>query len=273
MRLRHLACAAALAVALPACAVAAGEHTSILDAETLRIGVKGDQPGLGLRTGVDTYSGFDVDVAYYIADYLGVDRADVEFVQVTSEEREDVLVDDDVDLVLATYSITQLRKTVVNFAGPYYVARQDILVRADNTDVQGPEDLAGERLCQGAGSNSANRIIEERGIPAQRVERPTYSECVDLLAVGVVDAVSTDDLILAGYLAEKPSAFRLVGEPFTSEKYGIGIAKEDIAGCEAVNRAVTLMYQDGTAERLLDKWFGQTGLDLVTTVPQFEGCG
>lgn len=125
----------------------------------------------------------------------------------------------------------------------------------------------------GRGSNSANRIIEERGIPAQRVERPTYSECVDLLAVGVVDAVSTDDLILAGYLAEKPSAFRLVGEPFTSEKYGIGIAKEDIAGCEAVNRAVTLMYQDGTAERLLDKWFGQTGLDLVTTVPQFEGCG
>ncbi|QBI56382.1 glutamate ABC transporter substrate-binding protein [Streptomonospora litoralis] len=272
-RLVSAAAAAAVLAAAAACTDTVGVHTSVADATALRIGVKTDQPGLGLRTDGGDYEGFDVDVALYIADELGVPRESVEFVGVTSRERERVLVRGKVDLVLATYSITQLRKTVVTFGGPYYVAHQDILVRAGDTSVDGVADLAGKRLCQGAGSNSANRVIEEREVAAVRVERPDYSDCIDLLAEGEVDAVSTDDLILAGYLATAPASFRLVNAPFTSEKYGVGVAKEDLAGCEAVNRAITRMYQDGTAAWLLRKWFGDTGLDLNTSVPQFEGCG
>ncbi|GAA1753950.1 glutamate ABC transporter substrate-binding protein [Streptomonospora arabica] len=276
MGLRRLAPAVAAVVLLSAtgaCTDPVGGTVSIVDAARLRIGVKDDQPGLGMRADGGGIEGFDVDVALYIAEELGVPAEDVEFVGVTSEERERVLVSGEVDLVLATYSITQLRKTVVTFGGPYYVAHQDILVRAGDTSITGVADLEGRRLCQGAGSNSANRVIEERGIDAVRVERPTYSDCIGLLAEGDVDAVSTDDLILAGYLEDAPSDFHLVNAPFTNEKYGVGVAKEDIAGCEEVNRAITRMYQDGTAAWLLRKWFGDSGLDVNTSVPQFEGCG
>ncbi|GAA4900134.1 glutamate ABC transporter substrate-binding protein [Streptomonospora salina] len=275
MRLRRLLTAVAAALVLTAagsCTDAVGGAASVAGAEMLRIGVKPDQPGLSLRAEDGTFEGFDVDVAHYIAAELGVERADVEFVGVTSHEREQVLVSGEVDLVLATYSITQLRKTRVAFGGPYYVAHQDILVQAGDTSVADAADLEGKVLCQGAGSNSANRIIRERGIDAERVERPAYSDCIDLLAEGEVDAVSTDDLILAGYLETAPSSFNLVNAPFTNEKYGVGVAKEDVAGCEAVNRAITRMYQDGTAAWLLRKWFGDSGLDINTSVPQFEGC-
>ncbi|MFD0774433.1 glutamate ABC transporter substrate-binding protein [Streptomonospora algeriensis] len=276
MGLRRLVTAAAAALVLAssgACTDAVGRPASITDATQLRIGVKTDQPGLGARTEDGTFEGFDVDVALYIAEQLGVDRAGVEFTGVTAEEREQVLVRGEVDLVLATYSITQLRKTVVAFGGPYYVAHQDILVRAGDTSVAGVADLEGKRVCQGTGSRSAHRIIRERGIAAERVERPTYSDCIDLLAEGGVDAVSTDDLVLAGYLDTAPSSFHLVNAPFTNEKYGVGVAEEDVGGCEAVNRAITRMYQDGTAAWLLRKWFGDSGLDTNTSVPQFEGCG
>ena len=89
---------------------------------------------------------------------------------------------------------------------------------------------------------------------------------------GRVDAVSTDDLILAGFLAEDPSAFRFVNNPFTQEKYGVGLPHGDVRACEAVNKAISEMYQDGTAAELLDEWFGSTDLDVVESVPQFEGC-
>jgi len=88
-----------------------------------------------------------------------------------------------------------------------------------------------------------------------------------------VDAVSTDDLILAGFADRTGTAFRIVNAPFSYERYGIGIRKGDVSGCEAINRAVSQMYLDGTAAALLQKWFGKTGLQLDTHVPQFEGCG
>ncbi|MFW5415780.1 glutamate ABC transporter substrate-binding protein [Nocardiopsis sp. CNT-189] len=269
------AAAAALVCLAPlaGCSSALAGTPSLLGKDSLVVGVKADQPGLGLETSEGRFEGFDVDVALYIAGHLGIAEEDVEFTGVTSAQREDAITGGKVDMVVATYSITEQRKTVVNYAGPYYVAHQDILVGADEEDVEDVRDLEGMTLCQGEGSNSANRIIEEKGIAAELEEEPAYGDCVARLAGGTVDAVSTDDLILAGFLASDPSAFRLVNAPFTNEKYGIGIAKEDVGGCEEVNRAVTRMYQDGTAEKLLDEWFGETGLELVTSVPQFEGCG
>jgi glutamate transport system substrate-binding protein len=262
----------AAVLALSACTGALSDTGSLLGRDTLRIGVKADQPGLGLRGPSGEFTGFDVDVALDIAERLGVEPVDVEFVEVTSAEREEALREGRVDMVVATYSITPARKTEVTFAGPYYVAHQDILVRADERSIDDVRDLAGRRLCQGEGSNSATRVIGERGVAARLIEAPTYSECVTMLEEGEVDAVSTDDLILAGFLLRSRDAFRIVNAPFTDEKYGVGVAEGDLSGCEAVNRAITDMYQDGTAEALLRMWFGDTGLDLVTSVPQFEGC-
>ncbi len=271
-RHRRGAAAAALgAVAvmvLPACSAERAE--SLIDADSLTIGVKDDQPGLGLDVDGELV-GFDVDVANYVADHLGID--DVEFVPITSDERENRLVNGEVDMVVATYSITPARKTEVTFGGPYYVAKQDILVRADEDDVEGVRDLEGRSVCQGDGSNSANRITGGLGIDVREVlNAPSYSACIELLGQGDVDAVSTDNLILAGFLAEDPDSFRFVNRPFTDEKYGVGLPHGDVAACEAVNKAVSQMYQDGTAAELLAAWFGETDLEVVTSVPQFEGC-
>lgn len=271
MRSRTLALTMVPLLGVVSCSAAA-DTSSVVGRDELTIGVKSEQPGLGWRNDDGTFEGFDVDVATYVAGKLGVAPGDITWRAVASAEREDVITSGEVDLVVATYSVTPERKTQVTFGGPYYVAHQDIMVRADNTDVEQVADLEEATLCQEEGSNSANRIIEERGIGAELQELPRYADCVEALAQGEVDAVSTDDLILAGFLAEDPSAFRFVNNPFTEEKYGVGLPHGDVRACEAVNKAISEMYQDGTAAELLDKWFGSTDLDVVESVPQFEGC-
>jgi glutamate transport system substrate-binding protein len=271
---RTAACVTAAAVAatmLAGCGT--GDDGSILRGSTLTIGVKADQPGLGFRRPDGAFEGFDVDVAKYVARKLGFADKDVRFTETPSSVREKALQERRVDMIVATYSITASRKTKVTFAGPYYVAHQDTLVRADDTAVKNVRDLRGRRLCKVTGSNSWRRVTEERRIPAQLVETSSYSDCVNRLAQGGLDAVSTDDLILAGFAAQRGDSVMIVNAPISDEKYGVGLPKGDIDGCEAVNTALTQMYQDGTAGRLLDKWFGRTSLRTTDSVPQFEGCG
>ncbi|WP_246238695.1 glutamate ABC transporter substrate-binding protein [Acrocarpospora corrugata] len=246
---------------------ACGVGSSVLDRDLLVIGVKPDQPGLGMKQAEGEFAGFDVDVATYIAGKLG---KNARFVATPSSEREKVLMDGSVDLVVATYSITPERKTKVAFGGPYYVAHQDTLVRASESAVAGVRDLKGRKLCQVTGSNSWRRVKEERKIAVELVQAASYSECLADLKAGKVDAVSTDDLILAGFAT---ADLKIVNAPFTDERYGVGIQAGDLDGCEAVNKAITEMYLDGTAKKLLQKWFGKSGLALTFTVPQFEGCG
>jgi len=273
---RGWAGAAATAVAalvLSSAACAAGGPPSIVGKQTLRIGVKADQPGLGLRQPDGRFAGFDVDVARYVAAKLGVGPDHVIFVPVTSATREKELEDGSVDMVFATYSITPERETKVTFGGPYYVAHQDTMVRGGDTAIRNVHDLKGKRLCATAGSNSWKRVTQELNIAAKLAPNASYSDCVAMLLDGKLDAISTDDLILAGFAAREGRAVRIVNAPFSDERYGIGIKKGDLSGCEAVNRAVSAMYLDGTAGALLRKWFGQTKLQLDTHVPQFEGCG
>ncbi|GAA2428947.1 hypothetical protein GCM10010191_47690 [Actinomadura vinacea] len=273
MRISRTAAAAvalAAGAALGGCGLDAAERLSVAAKRSLVIGVKADQPGLGLRDGTGAYTGFDVEAAVYVAGRLGVPRDRVTFRTTPSSIRERALAGGEVDMIFATYSITAPRKTEVTFAGPYYVPHQDTLVRADDDSIRNVRDLKGKRLCEVAGSNSWRRVIEERKIPAVRVRSPTYSQCMTMLADKRIDAVSTDDLILAGFAAGRP--VKIINAPFTDEKYGVGLRKGDLDGCEAVNRAITQMYQSGHAQRLLDKWFAKSGLRLATSVPQFEGC-
>jgi glutamate transport system substrate-binding protein len=262
----------ALALGLSTAGCSASGQPSIVGKQTLRIGVKADQPGLGLRLPDGTFAGFDVEVARYVAAKLGVSPDHIIFVPVTSATRQAALENGSVDMVFATYSITPERETKVTFGGPYYVAHQDTMVRAGDTAIRSVHDLTGKRLCAVAGSNSWKRVTQELNIAAVLVPAASYSACVAMLLDGRVDAVSTDDLILAGFAARYGPAVRIVNMPFSYERYGIGIRKGDLSGCEAVNRAVSQMYLDGTAAALLQKWFGRTGLQLDTRVPQFEGC-
>ncbi|WP_243717054.1 glutamate ABC transporter substrate-binding protein [Actinomadura darangshiensis] len=259
-----------------ACGIADAGENSVTGKDALVIGVNADQPGLGERRGDGSYQGFDVDIATEIAVRLGVARADVTFKKVTSATREKMIQDGDVDLVVASYSVTPERKVKVAFAGPYYVAHQDILVRqSDAGKIRGIDDLKGRRLCEVPGSVSFPRVHDEQGVAALPVEADGYAGCLTDLTDGALDAVSTDDLILAGLAAKASGSGRrltIVNAPFTDEPYGVGIRKGDVEGCEAVNKAITEMYQDGAAQRLLGKWFRPAGLKVATTVPQFEGC-
>ncbi|TYB49738.1 glutamate ABC transporter substrate-binding protein [Actinomadura chibensis] len=252
-----------LSVALVGCTVA---QASVSGDGVIVVGVKADQPGLGYRQ-QGVFRGFEVDVGTYIARRLGASR--VRFREVRSDNREQKLNDHSVDLVLASYSITPDRAKLVTFGGAYYVAHQDVMVRSGETTIRSVRDLAGRRMCQASGSVSTERVVKGLSIPARLVPGSSYSDCVAKLRAGAVDAVSTGDLVLAGFAA---SDLHILNQPFTDESYGVGMRKGEIDRCEKVNRAITTMYQDGTAAKLLRKWFGKSRIPLVDEVPQFEGC-
>lgn len=255
MRIRTFAAAAAatgLILTTAACAPSSQEGGDGGDGESLRIGIKFDQPGLGFKEGAADPTGFDVDVAKYVATELGVDEDNIEWVQTPSANRENALENGEVDMILATYSITDERKERVAFAGPYFVAGQDLLVRADDTEITGPEKLNGKNLCSVTGSTSAEKIKEEYAEGVNLVEQPGYADCVTILEAGQVDAVTTDDIILAGLAATDANQgkFKVVGNPFTEERYGVGLNKESDK-CQAINDAITKMKESGDWEKSL----------------------
>jgi glutamate transport system substrate-binding protein len=199
-----VAIAAALAALTSACGGTGGEAGSVAGKDSLVIGVKENEPGLSSRGSGGRYEGFDVDIAREVARRLGVDAGDVTFKRLASEDRERFLRDGEVDLVVASYSVTQERKQQVTFAGPYYVAHQDTLVRAsDAASVKDVRDLAGKRLCEVPRSVSFTRVRSEMGVGVAAARGEDYADCVDQLAAGRLDAVSTDDLILTGLAARR----------------------------------------------------------------------
>ena len=226
------------------------------DSGGLKIGIKFDQPGLGLKVGED-YTGLDVDVATYVADQLGTSAEDITWVQAPSAQRETLIESGQVDLVVATYSITDERKELVSFAGPYFVAGQDLLVRADDSSITGPESLDGKKLCSVTGSTSAQNVAD--AVPGVNLrEFGTYSECVTALTSGGVDAVTTDDTILAGYAAqpENQGKLKVVGNTFSEENYGIGLEKGNTELCQDVTDAIQSMIDDGAWEQAVQDNLG-----------------
>ncbi|MBW8484069.1 transporter substrate-binding domain-containing protein [Actinomadura parmotrematis] len=262
---------AACAVLCAGLAAACGTERapSLLDQDTLVAGIRPDLPGLGLRRADGSFEGLDVDVARYVAAALG---KRVAFIGVKAADRIPALLDGRADLILATLSVTPERKTRIAFAGPYYNSFQDVLVRTDERGVDGVRDLKGRRFCSVTGSDTAQRMLALPGMTARIVPAPDYGRCTALITSRKVDAITTNDVILAGLVRRTPG-LRLLGARISEQNTGIGLRRGDPDGCEALNRAITRMYQDGTAARLTRKWFGGTGLDRDTVeVPQFEGC-
>jgi glutamate transport system substrate-binding protein len=229
----------------------------------LVIGVKADQPGLGLQTGT-AYEGFDIEIAKIIAKGLGVPESGIEWKTTVSANREPFIQQGTVDLVVATYTINDERKTKVNFAGPYYTAGQDLLVPT-GSDITGPESLDGKKVCSVSGSTPAKRIQTEYP-KAQLQQFDAYSKCITALAGNQVDAVTTDDIILAGYAAQDQYAgkFKVVGKPFSTEPYGIGLAKADSAGCKKINEILTAAGTDGSYKAAWDNTLGKSGTAAPT---------
>lgn len=267
-RIGAVTAAAAIALGLAACGSSdsgsgsGSSGSASADAPTgkkIKIGTKFDQPGLGLKKGTEM-SGFDVDVATYVAKELGSNAGDIEWVQAVSAQRETLLSSGQVDMIVATYSITDKRKEQVSFAGPYFIAGQDLLVRADESAIKGKADLDGKKLCSVKGSTPAQKVKDE--IPGVNLQEfATYSECVAGLVSKAVDAVTTDDTILAGFAAQDQfkGKLKVVGQTFSTENYGIGLKKGDTEMCTKVTDAINKMIKDGDWEKAVQKNFGPAG--------------
>ncbi|OEV04666.1 glutamate ABC transporter substrate-binding protein [Streptomyces oceani] len=253
--------ATALALALTATACGGGSG----DSDELTIGIKFDQPGLGLKTPDGKYKGFDVDVAKYVAKELGYKNKDITFKEAPSADRENLLVNGDVDFIAATYSITPERKEKVDFAGPYLMAHQDLLVRKGDNSIDSEKDLnkSSLKLCSVTGSTSAQNVKKKFASKADLQEYGGYSECLTGLQNKAVDALTTDDSILAGFASqeEHQGKFKLTGLNLSDEPYGIGIKKGDTELQGKINKALKKMVKDGSWEKFAEKHFGPSGYE------------
>ncbi|WP_433212931.1 substrate-binding periplasmic protein [Microtetraspora malaysiensis] len=258
-----------LILLLTACGTARPE--SLVDKDELTVAIRSDIPLISFRGQDGAYDGFNIDVAKYLISRLG---KRIRWLEIKADDQLRVLTDGRADLVFAHMSVTLERKKVIDFAGPYHVDLQDIAVRpADRGVIRDVRDLEGRKICWVRGTNIAQRIIGERRVNAIAVPAPDYDVCLEMIKDGRVDAISTNSQILAGLLTKPNVDLHLVGATFNEQRTSIGVRKGDVDGCEELNRAITQMYQDGTARRLLNKWFGKSGIDLsVVSVPQFEGC-
>lgn len=229
---------------------------------SITIGTKFDQPLFGLVGPDGVPEGFDVEIGTIIAGELGIAPEDIEWVETPSQNRETAIENGDVDLVVATYTINDDRKQRVGFAGPYYEAGQSILTLTSNEDIQGPDDLAGTRVCTVSGSTPEQNLLENYP-DAEVVPFGTYSECLEPLRNGQVDAVSTDNVILAGFAADNDD-LEVRGEPFTQEPYGIGVAKDDVEFRMWINDVLEQIFSDG---RWTQAWEDTAGSVLPTPEP------
>lgn len=225
----------------------------------LRVGAKEDQPYLGEKdpaTGV--YSGFDIEIARMMAASLGFDPKTIRFKTIASANRETALQNGQIDYYVGTYTINDMRKKLVGFAGPYYMAGQGLLVRTDEDDIHGPQDLAGKTVCSAAGSTPYQRIAADYP-KAKLVAYDTYSICVDNLLTYQVDVVTTDDAILLGFAAKAPEEMKVVGKPFSEEPYGIGVPRSDNALRFALDDALEANEKNGNWKKAFEATLGLSG--------------
>jgi glutamate transport system substrate-binding protein len=250
--------------------VAAAPRPSLLQAMkergVVRVGVKFDVPLFGLKDPVTgKLSGFDIEIANGIVSRLYPEAEDItkhiEFVEALSKNREKFLADRTVDLIISTYTINSARKELVDFAGPYYIAGQDILARKTDVDsgvITGIGDVNGKKVCSVTGSTSLNNLREAAPKVDVSITKDKYSECFVALTSGLVQAMSTDDVILLG-LAQGFPEYAVTGNPFHTEPYGIGITKGDEELRSFVNDALEKMFADGTWDRAFRETIGTTG--------------
>ena len=228
----------------------------LAEAGTITVGTKFDQPGFGLANPQGVPEGFDVEVAKIVAGGLGIAPEAIEWKETVSANRESFIQNGDVDVVVATYTINDARKQLIDFAGPYYVAGQDIMVATGNPlGIEGPDDLAGKRVCSVEGSTPAQNIRDNYP-EAQLTLFDVYSKCADALRNGQVDAVTTDNVILTGLVQGGQGAFELVGNPFTQEPYGIGLAKGDDEFRGFINDTLEQSFEDGSWAAAWDRTAG-----------------
>lgn len=269
-RLTAAVVATASVVALTACG-SGGARDLLADIESGHVvmGTKYDQPNLGERTPDKQFAGLDTDVSRYVVEYIakkhGWATPEIEWRETPSAQRETLINNGEVNMITATYSINKGRLKAVDFAGPYLVTHQALLVREDS-GINGLNDIApGTRLCSVSGSTPAQKVKD--ALPeVQLQEFDTYAACAEGLKQGVVDATTTDATILAGFAQrykerfdEDYSVIQLKnddGSFWTNENYGIGLPKGDDKAKAEVNEALNEMHDSGEFQKIVAKNLG-----------------
>ena len=236
----------------------------------LRLGTKFDQPLFGLKNPVSgDVEGFDIEIAKLVA--VGIFGGDtdaakdkIEFMETVSRNREPFIQEGRVDIVVSTYTINDTRKQQVDFAGPYLVADQDIMVRQDNTTIRTADDLNGKKVCSVTGSTSIKNVQAKAPRADISTSFDTYSLCAQALADRRVEAVTTDDAILAGLINDNPGRFKLVGADLSDEPYGIGLKKGDEAFRNFLNDRLEEIFESGEWREAFEATVGK----VITDVPE-----
>ena len=249
--------------------IAASEWaTKVKEAGVLRVGgVRSSFLFSQLDETDNSLRGFDAGLFQLLANYILGDPNAYEITQVDSSTRESVLQSDQVDAVFATYSITDSRKEVISFAGPYYTSQQGVLVKAGNTEITGVDSLAGKIVATQAGSTGPD-ILAEFAPEAEIQEFETDQEAVTALSQGRVDAYVTDYTLLLSTMVKNPGSYELPGDAFGPiDPYGVGLPK-DSDGVEFVNEFIRKIEADGTWEKLWKVTLGdRTGVSTVPAAP------
>ena len=202
-------------------------------------------------------SGFDTAIGQVLARYIigGTNdaRTLLDITQVTSDTREVVLGNGSVQAVIATYTITPERAKKIDFAGPYYSSGQAVLVRADESKITGVSDLAGVKVAVQSGSSSI-KALQEAAPKAEQTPFNDHNTCLSALETRQVDAYVVDESLLLSAM-QGSDAFKIVGEPFTQDPYGIGLPQGSDAKA-FVNAFLKKIYDDGTWEKIWQATIG-----------------
>lgn len=221
---------------------------------TITWGVKADQKLIGLIDVKDGQEkGFEIDLAKAITKKILGKDGKAKFVTVTSQSRIPLLKNGNIDAIIATMSILPDRKKVIDFSDSYFDAGQSILVKKGSS-IKSVKDLNGKTVTSAVGSNSVDNI--QKIAPKARVlQLPDFAQALTALKSGQGEAMTTDNVILAGLAVENPG-YKLVGGTFTTEPYGIGINKGQGDFKKAINKGLKEVIEDGTYNKLIMKWFG-----------------
>lgn len=244
--------------------------SAVKKAGTLKVGGVKTSTLFSLQSPDDgTLRGFDAGLSQLLARYI-IGSAKTEVNVVDSSTREAVLQNGTVDTVFATYSITDQRKEKIDFAGPYYVSKQGILVKSTTTDINSVKDLDGKKVGVQAGSTGP-QIVKENAPNATVQEFQTDAELVQAIKQGRIDAYVVDQSLLLGDVAKDPKSLKVVGDGFGSEDpYGIGLPKDSDAS-QFVDAWLKKIESDGTWAKLWQLTIGdRTGITEAPTPPTIE---
>lgn len=211
--------------------------------------------------------GFDIEIAKEIAKAIFNGQPNIRFVALTSAQREEALMDNKVDVVVRTMTINCERRQNIEFSGVYYTAHQKILVPT-NSGAKRLEDLGGKRVCATKKSTSLRTIVENSAKPIP-VQVDNWSDCLILMQQGQVDAISTDDTILAGMAQQDPNV-KVEGDDSKKEPYGIGIPKEHTDMVRFVNAVMDKLRGSGRWQEIYRKWVQPSLGSAETPRPKYK---